>query len=116
MGRRQSLSVTSVDVQLIIRRLGGIAGVTLQTQLDTAELPAGQAPQVEGAFHALAGQTPPEPPRPDAFRYEITRLDDPDSASVLIDEHRVPPELEGLIERVAESGEIERRGRPGPDR
>lgn len=97
-------------MRLKIRRLGGIAGIALQTQLDTAELPAGEASRVEGAVRALAGKAPSEPPFPDAFRYEIARLDDPDSAPVLIDERDVPPELEGLIERVAESGEIERRG------
>ncbi len=96
-------------MRLKIRRLGGIAGIALQTQLDTAELPAGEAPRVEGAVRALAGKVPLGPPLPDTFRYEITRLDNPDSAPVLLDERDVPPELEGLIERVSESGEIERR-------
>jgi hypothetical protein len=97
-------------VRLKIRRHGGIAGVTLHAQLDTAELPPGQRPRVEDAVRALAGKAPAEPPHPDAFRYEITALDDPDSAPLLLDEREVPPELEGLIERVSESGEIERRG------
>jgi hypothetical protein len=97
-------------VRLKIRRLGGIAGIALQAQLDTAELPAGEASRLEGAVRALAGKAPSGPPPPDAFRYEITQPDDPDSASVVIDERDVPPELAGLIELVAESGEIEGRG------
>jgi len=96
-------------VRLKIRRLGGIAGVALQAQFDTAELSAGEASRVEGAVRALAGRAPSGPPLPDTFRYEITRLENPDSAPVLLDERDVPPELEGLIERVSESGEIERR-------
>jgi hypothetical protein len=99
-------------VRLKIRRLGGIAGVVLQARFDTAELPAGEASRVEGAVRALAVRAPSGPPLPDAFRYEIARLDDPDSAPIVIDEHDVPPELAGLIERVSESGEIERHEGP----
>jgi hypothetical protein len=91
--------------------VGGIAGVRLRAEFDTSELPSEQAAGVEGAVRGLSGRLPSEPPRPDAFRYEITQLDDPGSPAVSIDQRDVPPELAGLIEQVARSGEIEK-----PDR
>lgn len=96
-------------MRLRIRRLGGIAGVTLRIQLDTAELPADQASKVEGALRGLAGHPPAEPPRPDGFRYEITPLGEGDLDPVVIGEQEMPPELKGLAEAVAKSGEIESR-------
>ncbi len=91
--------------------MGGIAGVRLRAEFDTSELPAEQAAGVEEAVRGLAQRTPSGPPRPDAFRYEIARLDDPDSAPVSIDQRDVPAGLTGLIEEVAKSGEIEKPSR-----
>jgi hypothetical protein len=101
-------------VRLQIRRLGGIAGVRLRTELDTAKLPAEQANRVEGAVRGLAERPPSAPPHPDAFRYEITQLEDPDSPVVSIEESNVPPDLTGLIEHLDRTGEIEgRKPHPG---
>ena len=112
-----SISPCSVlRVRLQIRRLGGIAGVRLRAELDTSDLPAEQAAAVEDAVRGLSGHLPSAPPRPDAFRYEITQLDDPDSAAVSIDERDIPPVLGVAIEEVAKSAEIEgpgRRSNPG---
>jgi hypothetical protein len=94
-------------VLLRIRRLGGIAGVTLRSHLDTAELPPAEATGVERAVRDRAGRAPAAPPRPDAFRYEIKPLDERGLDPVVLDEHEVPPELQGLIESVSRSGEIE---------
>jgi hypothetical protein len=99
-------------VKLKIRRLGGIAGVTLHTQLDTGELPAAQAQAVEAAVQGLADEPPSGPPHPDGFRYEITPLDQADPTPVTLAEHEVPPALKPLTEAVRESGEIERREPP----
>jgi hypothetical protein len=96
-------------VRLRIRRLGGIAGVTLRSHFDTAELPAEEAAGVERAVRDHAGHAPAAPPRPDAFRYEITAPDEPGLTPVLIHEHEIPPELRGLVESVKSSGEIEGR-------
>jgi hypothetical protein len=96
-------------VRLRIRRLGGLAGVTLQAQLDTAELPPGQAAEVEQAIRALAGKAPAGPPHPDGFRYEITPLEGAERAAVLVDQGEVPPAIKVLIEAVAEAGQIEPR-------
>lgn len=90
--------------------MGGIAGVRLRAELDTSELPPEHGARVEKAVRGLSGHSPAEPPHPDAFRYEITQLEDPDAAPVSIDEHDLPPELQSLVEEAAKSAEIERRG------
>jgi hypothetical protein len=102
-------------MRLRIRRLGGIAGVTLKTHVDTGELPAESGSEIDATFRELASRAPAGPPQPDAFRYEITQLDDPNEASVLLDERQVPPQLSGLIDAVNEAGEIERRGSSAAD-
>jgi Emfourin len=94
-------------VRLRIRRSGGIAGVTLRSHLDTGELPTAEAADVERGIRDRAGQAPSAPPRPDAFRYEITPLDEPGLEPAVLDEHEVPTELRGLVESVNSSGEIE---------
>jgi emfourin len=96
-------------VRLRIRRLGGLAGVTLHKQFDTAELPGERASQVEGAVRNLDKYAATQPPRPDAFRYEITHLDHPHQASVVVNDQDVPAELRPLIQAVSKEGEIESR-------
>jgi len=91
--------------------LGGIAGVRLRAELDTAELPPAHGARVEEAVRGLSGRSPTRPPHPDAFRYEIDQIDDPGSAPVSVDERDLPPELKDLVERAAESAEIEGPGR-----
>jgi hypothetical protein len=95
-------------VRLRIRRLGGIAGVRLRAELDTSDLPADRSAEIEGAIRGLRGRAASGPPRPDAFRYEITTLDDPDSTPLTLEERDVPEPLAPLIEAVSQSGEIER--------
>ncbi len=96
-------------MRLRIRRLGGIAGIALQAELDTDDLPAAEASGVEQALGRLRGAAPSGPPQPDAFRYEITPLDDPAAAPVVLDQRDVPAELKGLVEEVGRSGEPRRR-------
>lgn len=87
--------------------MGGVAGVKLRTELDTSTLPVAEAGGVEEAVRGLAGHVPSAPPPPDAFRYEIARLDEPASAPVSIDEHDLPAALAGPLEAAMESAEIE---------
>jgi hypothetical protein len=96
-------------VRVRVRRLGGIAGVTLRADLDTAELPGGSAPEVDRALAGLDWERGSGPPHPDAFRYELTRLDDPQRPSVVLNEDEVPPKLSPLIDAANAAGEIERR-------
>jgi hypothetical protein len=94
--------------------LGGIAGVRLRAELDTSELSPAHGARVEDAVRSLAGHSPAEPPHPDAFRYEITQLEDPDSPVVSIEESNVPADLTGLIEHLDRTGEVEgRKAHPG---
>lgn len=96
-------------MRLRVRRLGGIAGVTLRSHVDTAELPGEQAARVERAVRDHAGRVPAASPRPDAFRYEITALDEQELEPIVLDQHEVPAELRGLVESVRSAGEIESR-------
>jgi hypothetical protein len=98
-------------VRLRIRRLGGIAGIALEAELDTGDLPAAEAAGVERALGRLRGAAPSGPPQPDAFRYEIVPLDDPAAAPVVVDQRDVPPELKGPIEEVGRSGKPQRERR-----
>lgn len=94
-------------MRLQIRRTGGIAGVTLRAQLDTEQMGAEQAAQVHHAIRDLAGRKDTAPPHPDAFRYEITQLDDPSQAPIILNEHAIPTELNELIHGATAAGEIE---------
>lgn len=72
------------------------------------------AEQAAGVHHAigdLAGHQDTTPPHPDAFRYEITQLDDPSQAPIILNEHAIPAELHELIQGATAAGEIERAGR-----
>jgi Emfourin len=95
-------------VRLRIRRLGGLAGVTLRSHLDTVELDPDEATRVERAVRDLAGHASETgPPHPDAFRYEIAPLDEPSLDRILLEENEVPPELRPLVDSVAASGQVE---------
>jgi hypothetical protein len=101
-------------VRLQIRRRGGLAGVALRADLDTAEFGSETAARVDQAVARLlgsAGAAPPTP-KPDAFEYEITVPDRGDS--VVVGEHEMPSDLEPLIEKLSKVGHIEasRRSRP----
>jgi hypothetical protein len=88
--------------------MGGIAGVTLRSHVDTAEMSGEETVRVERAVRDHAGHVPAAPPRPDSFRYEITPLDEQGLEPIVLDEQEVPAELRGLVESVRSSGEIER--------
>lgn len=91
--------------------MGGIAGVRLRAELDTSELSDDRSAEVEGAVRGLHGRALSGPSRPDAFRYEITDLDDAESTPLTLEEHDVPETLAPLIEAVSQSGEIEKPGK-----
>jgi hypothetical protein len=93
-------------VRIQIRRRGGLAGIALCADLDTAELGSQTAARVEDAVARLAATTGAAPtPHPDAFEYEITvpgRCD-----SVLVGEHELPSDLEPLIQKLSKVGHVE---------
>jgi len=98
-------------MQLRIRRLGGIAGIPMRAEIDTAKMPTDEAAGVEAAVGNLAGHTPAEPPRPDEFRYEITPLDGPEAAPVVVEEHEIPAPLKDPIKRAIGAAKPEPRQR-----
>jgi emfourin len=96
-------------MRLVVRRLGGIAGVTLRTPVDTTDLPPEEADAVERTIRDRAGSPPSPSPHPDAFRYEISAPDERELTPIVLHEHEIPPELRGLVQAVKSSGELERR-------
>jgi emfourin len=94
-------------MRLRVRRLGGLAGVKLGADVDTDDLPGGHSPALDHALRGLAWGSESAAPHPDAFRYELTKLDDPARPSVIVGEHEVPSELHPLLDAAKEGGEIE---------
>jgi hypothetical protein len=102
--RYGSSSTTSVRIR--IRRRGGLAGIPLCADVDTAELGSQSAARVEAAVSKLLatrGTVPP--PHPDAFEYEIAVPDRDDS--VLVGEDELPSDLEPLLSKLAKVGHLE---------
>ncbi len=90
-----------------MKRTGGIAGIAMRGELDTSELPDGEAAGVEDAVRDLAGHSPDGPPNPDGFRYEITPVGEhADLAPIVIDERHLPQPLKGAVAAAARSGEL----------
>src|SRR5690349_17440161 len=93
----------------VVRR-GGIAGVTLRGEADTAEL-ADAAGDAEELLRSITRgddppQTPPAhggalrppvPPRPDRFRYEITVTDGGQSRTAHYAEDELPESLHPVV-------------------
>jgi hypothetical protein len=97
-------------VRITVTRTGGIAGVRLAAEVDTAQLDPAVGASVEQAVARLLGAPGADagvPPHPDAFTYRIARADDPSGPAAVLHEGRVPPELRLLVE------EVSTRGRPG---
>jgi hypothetical protein len=88
-----------------IKRRGGLAGVSLSTELDTSELDQETAARMEEAVtRLLAGPGTKATPHPDAFQYEIST---PDSKrSVVVGEHELPTGLEPLRRRLTQDGQV----------
>ncbi|HEY7135890.1 MAG TPA: protealysin inhibitor emfourin [Acidimicrobiia bacterium] len=90
----------------VVRR-GGIAGVPVRGELETAALPAGVRTAAEKALAALPfGAPAPTPAHPDGFSYEITLAGEARGPAVL-DEHDVSPPVRAAIEQALV------KGRPG---
>lgn len=93
-------------MRIQIRRRGGLAGIALCADLDTAELGVQTAVRVENAVVRLLATTATSPtPKPDAFEYEIAVPGSGDS--VLVAEEELPTDLEPLIQKLSEVGHVE---------
>ena len=101
-------------MRIRVRRVGGIAGnIALAAELETAELPADQATRLEEALGGLPWAVPaPEPPHPDAFRYEVDLPDEPDRGTAVLGEAQMEHGMELLRTQLTREGVIEPGRRP----
>jgi hypothetical protein len=101
-------------VRIRVRRVGGIAGnIALAAELETADLPADEATRLEEAVGGLPwGGPAPEPPHPDAFRYEVDLPDEPDRGTAVLGEAEMEREMNPLRAHLKSAGVIESGRRP----
>jgi len=89
----------------VVRR-GGIAGVTLRGEADTAEL-AGAGGDAEELLRALPSGDPAAPGRPDRFRYEITVTEAGRSQTAHFNEDELPKSLRPVVKAVLANGTVD---------
>jgi len=101
-------------VRIRIRRVGGLAGnVALGAELDTAQRPPEEAARLETAVDGLPWGAPAgTPPHPDAFRYELDLLDQPDRGTAVLQETELTGDLEPLRVHLKEHGVVGPSRRP----
>jgi len=91
----------------VVRR-GGLAGIPLRGEVDTAEFSGDQAKTIESILHGLPFDKPPAAPRhPDGFQYAL-EFPDPGghSHSILLDESEVDDDLRPLIKTALQRGTL----------
>lgn len=89
----------------VVRR-GGIAGVTLRGEADTAEL-AATSGDTEKLLRALPSGDPAAPGRPDRFRYEITVTDGGRSQTAHFNEGELPEGLRPVVDAALARGTLD---------
>ena len=95
-------------MRLRVERHGGIAGIPMTAEVDTAELGDEAAARAEQAWRELGTRGDAAPSAgADRFVFRLTRLDG-DRASATVPEPDVPVDLHPLVTLVHE------RGRPAP--
>ena len=102
-------------MRIRVRRVGGIAGnIALAAELETADLPSDDAARLEQALGGLPWGAPAaEPPHPDAFRYEVDLLDEPDRGTAVLGEAEMERGMALLRTHLKREGVIEPGRRPG---
>jgi IMP dehydrogenase/GMP reductase len=87
----------------VVRR-GGIAGVTLRGEADSAEVAGAD---VEEILRSLPSGRPESPGRPDRFRYEITVTDGERSQTAHFAEDELPTGLRPLVGAALAHGTVD---------
>jgi len=87
----------------VIRR-GGIAGIPVYANFDTAELPPEQSKVVEAKLLAITEQEPAEPGPPDRFVYHFVLGDQEPGRNLIVHGHLLPRELRPLVDHVRQNG------------
>jgi hypothetical protein len=91
----------------VVRR-GGLAGIALRGEVETAQLPDDQAQASEAALRALPADKPAAAPRhPDGFQYEI-EFSEPggETRSVALDEAEISAQVRPLLEAALKGGTL----------
>ena len=88
----------------VVRR-GGIAGVTLRGEADSAEL-AGAGGDTEELLRSLPAR-PAAPGRPDRFRYEITVTEAGRSQTAHFNEDELPQGLRPVVDAALARGTLD---------
>jgi hypothetical protein len=89
-------------MQISFERSGGFAGISLNTTVDTANLPPTDAAQlrqlveVADFFHLPARMA--SPAQPDRFQYQLTVEDGDRHHTAILDESAVPGTLRPLLD------------------
>jgi hypothetical protein len=96
-------------MRIRVRRVGGLTGnVALAAEIDTADLPPGDAATLERALGRLPwGAAADLPSHPDAFRYEVELLDRPDRGTAVLGEAQASGDLDVLRAHLEEHGVLE---------
>ena len=89
----------------VVRR-GGIAGVTLRGETDSAEL-AGTGGDAEELLRSLPSGQGTSPGRPDRFRYEITVTDGGQSQTAHFNEDELPKSLRPVVDAALARGTLD---------
>jgi hypothetical protein len=96
-------------LRIELTRSGGFAGLTTPVgKLDTSELPADEAQEVERLYRdadlSPLTRVAPSPGGADRFQYHLTIEDDRGRRELTMREDEVPDSLRPLIERVKAAG------------
>lgn len=84
-----------------VERRGGIAGIPMTAEVDTAELGPDRADQAERLLRS-SPPAPSGPPVPDGFRFHLSLPDSgSDSDVAVVDERQVPDALRPLLDLAA---------------
>ncbi len=89
----------------VVRR-GGIAGITLRGEANTAEL-ADADGHAEELLRSLPSGRPAAPGRPDRFRYEITVTEGGQSRTAHFGEGELPEGLRPLVDAALAHGTVD---------
>ena len=89
-------------------RHGGLAGIQLRGEVDTAELPADQARAAEDRLQNLPTDKPAAPPsHPDGFQYALEFSGaGGESRTVTLDEAEIGDDLRPLVQAAMQRGTL----------
>jgi len=104
--------MTEVPVRARVHRSGGFAGIDVESEADTATLPAGEAEELRRLVAAadLAELVPrlsaagSAPVRPDRFQYDVTVHEGEQTYQFTVHDGAVPPDLKPLLAFVPRAG------------